>query len=216
DPVGEQAELEIPGLIHRYAGRVLLVLTQACAIHCRYCFRRRFPYREHTAGAPERPRIIEYLRARPDVTEVILSGGDPLMLPDEALAEWLAALEGIPSVRRLRVHSRMPVVLPERLDDGLIALLSRSRLAPVLVIHSNHARELDAAVARRLQAARAAGLTLLNQSVLLRGVNDDAATLAALSERLFECGVLPYYLHLLDRVTGSAHFEVPEAEASGL
>jgi EF-P beta-lysylation protein EpmB len=205
-----------PGLLRKYRGRALLLATAACGVHCRYCFRRHFPYGEHRLDPPAIDRALAELAADPTVEEVILSGGDPLALPDPALAALAARLAAIPHLRRLRVHSRQPIVLPSRVDDALLGWLTGSRLAPLLVVHVNHPAELDREVSRALAALRGAGVPLLNQSVLLRGVNDSSATLRALSEALFEGGVLPYYLHLLDPVAGAAHFEVPEDEARRL
>lgn len=216
DPVGDGASLVDAGVLHKYRGRALLVATGACAIHCRYCFRRHFPYAEANAAAGQWAGALAYLRERPDIREVILSGGDPLALGDRRLKGLAEALDGIPHLRRLRVHSRLPVVLPERVDERLLGWLTGTHLRPVLVIHANHPAELDAGVAAGLSRLAAAGVTLYNQAVLLRGVNDEAAVLEALGERLFELGVQPYYLHLLDRVQGAAHFEVDEAAARAL
>ncbi len=216
DPVGDRDASAAPGVLHKYHGRVLLVATGACAIHCRYCFRRHYPYADGTASRDVWHAAHDYLRRHAEVDEVILSGGDPLVLGDDKLAELTARLEAIPHLRRLRVHSRVPVVLPSRIDAQLLRWIRETRLQVVIVLHVNHARELDAEVGAALRALRAAGVTLLNQSVLLRGVNDSVETLGELSHALFEHGVLPYYLHLLDRVTGAAHFEVPASEAVGL
>jgi EF-P beta-lysylation protein EpmB len=213
DAVGDREARGGTGIVHKYDGRALLVATGSCAIHCRYCFRRHFPYGEETAAANQWREALAYLAADASLTEVLLSGGDPLSLATPKLAEFTDALAGLPHVRRLRLHTRLPVVLPERVDDALLAWLSALPQQRVVVIHANHANEIDAGVARALGELRRAGATLLNQAVLLRGVNDDVAALADLSERLFEAGVLPYYLHQLDRVAGAAHFEVPEAES---
>jgi L-lysine 2,3-aminomutase len=212
DPVGEHAALRAPSLLQKYNGRALIITTPACAIHCRYCFRREFPYAEAAADGPRWSAALAEIAADPSLTEVILSGGDPLSLSDERLGELLARLSAIPHVRRLRVHTRTPIVLPSRVDPGLEDALRRAGRPVVLVLHSNHPAELDAGVAAACARLAASGARLLNQSVLLRDVNDDPAVLQALSERLFELGVLPYYLHLLDRVTGAAHFEVSEEE----
>jgi EF-P beta-lysylation protein EpmB len=214
--VGDGLALNRGGVLHKYHGRALLVTTGACAVHCRYCFRRHFPYRHASASADGWQRALGYLRDHPETSEVILSGGDPLTLSDRRLASLASALTELPHLRRLRIHSRLPVVLPERVDDALLGWLTGSRLKPVLVIHANHANELDEAVARALARLTGGGVMLLNQAVLMRGVNDDAGALADLSERLLELDVVPYYLHLLDRVQGAAHFEVPEAEARAL
>jgi L-lysine 2,3-aminomutase len=216
DAVGDAAALVGGGLLHKYRGRALLVTTGACAVHCRYCFRRHFPYDYANASADRWRGALRYLAGHGEISEVILSGGDPLTLSDRRLAELAAALADIPHLRRLRVHSRLPVVLPERVDPSLLDWLTGTRLRPVMVIHANHANELDEPVATAVMRLRDRHVPVLNQAVLLRGVNDDADALVALSERLFELGVTPYYLHLLDRVRGTAHFEVPEAEARAL
>lgn len=215
DPVGDAAARVAPGVLHKYAGRALLTVTGACAVHCRYCFRRHFAYADNNASAGEWAPALAHIAADDSIHEVILSGGDPLSLGDRRLADLVAALAAIPHVRRLRVHTRVPIVLPSRVEAGLIAALA-SRLPVAFVLHVNHARELNAEVAAAFAPLRAAGMTLLNQSVLLRGVNDDAAALADLSEALFAAGVLPYYLHMLDKVAGAAHFEVPLARAQAL
>ncbi|MEQ8485656.1 MAG: EF-P beta-lysylation protein EpmB [Pseudomonadales bacterium] len=213
DPVGDGGAMAGGGVLHKYQGRALLISTGACAVHCRYCFRRQFPYAEVNASGDGWRGALDYLAAHDDVSEVILSGGDPLTLSDRRLADLAAALADIPHLQRLRVHSRLPVVLPERVDAALLRWLTGTRLRPVLVLHANHAREIDDSVADAAARLRGAGVPLLNQAVLLRGINDHVDALADLSERLFEVGVMPYYLHLLDRVRGAAHFEVPEAEA---
>ena len=214
DPVDDQAARAAPGVLHKYHGRVLLIATGACAIHCRYCFRREFPYSENHAGGDSWRPALNYLSQDRSLREVILSGGDPLSLSDRRLGALLAELERIPHLERLRIHSRQPIVLPERVDDGLLYLLARTRLRPILVIHANHPREIDETVRQVLERLAGIGVTLLNQSVLLRGVNDIVPTLVELSEVLFAARVLPYYLHLLDRVQGAAHYEVNETEAS--
>ena len=216
DAVGDLAKLKDGGIIHKYAGRALVVATGACAVHCRYCFRRHFPYAEAMASRDGWDETLRALAADRSISEVILSGGDPLSLSDGKLAAFAEALEFLPHVQRLRLHTRQPIVLPERVDDALLAWLGRGRLQKVVVVHANHANELDDAVRAALRRLAQAGVTLLNQSVLLAGVNDDADTLVNLSTRLFECGVLPYYLHMLDRVRGTAHFQVPEVEARTL
>jgi EF-P beta-lysylation protein EpmB len=213
DPVGDGAATRSPGLLQKYPGRALLVTTGACAVHCRYCFRRHFPYREGIVCNNQWQSTLHTLRAEPSISEVILSGGDPLMLPDEALEQMIRDLEQIPHLSSLRIHSRLPIVLPERCTDRLLAILNGSRLRPLLVIHCNHARELGNAARETLALLRQSGLILLNQSVLLKGVNDSSASLCDLSEALFNAGVLPYYVHLLDRVRGAAHFEVTPERA---
>jgi EF-P beta-lysylation protein EpmB len=206
DPVGAQ-RLADRGLIEKYPGRALLIASGACPIHCRYCFRREFPYGEQLAARGGWDAAVDRLRARSDVREAILSGGDPLSLSNRRLSELIAKLEST-SVDTLRIHTRYPVIVPERVDAGLTRLLAATRLRTVVVLHCNHANELDDTVAAALRALRPHVGALLNQSVLLRGVNDSADALAALSTRLFACGTLPYYLHLLDRVAGAAHFDV--------
>ncbi len=213
DPVGEIGRGGPPGLLRKYRGRALLVVVGACAVHCRYCFRRHFPYAEATAVGAGRQAAVAAIAADPDITEVILSGGDPLSLPETSLARLLAELADISHVRRLRLHTRLPIVLPERVDAPLLALLGGLRTQVVVVVHANHPAELDDDVALALGVLGDAGATVLNQSVLLAGVNDSADALAELSERLFAAGALPYYLHLLDPVAGAAHFEVDEARA---
>ncbi len=216
DPLEELEAMPVPGLLHKYAGRVLLTLTGACAVHCRYCFRRHFPYTEANPSPNQWDAALDYIRARPDIHEVLLSGGDPLSLSDRRLASLAQQLDAIPHLQRLRIHTRLPVVLPERIDASLLAWLEASRLTPVMVIHANHAREIDADVTAGMAALRQQGVQLLNQAVLLRGINDSVPALTALSETLIAAGVLPYYLHLLDPVAGAAHFEVPEPEARQL
>ena len=216
DPLEEQAHSPVPGLLHKYQNRALLITTGACAVHCRYCFRRHYPYSEGHSGGAQLPAALAYLERETDIEEVILSGGDPLMLDDEKIAALLTALEAIPHLKRVRLHSRTPVVLPQRITEALADRLAASRLQAVLVVHVNHAQELRAGLPERLPALRAAGVTLLNQAVLLRGVNDSLAALTALSDGLFAAGILPYYLHLLDPVAGAGHFAVEEGEAFAL
>ena len=216
DPLGEAAAAPVPGLLHKYHGRVLLVVTGACPVHCRYCFRRHFPYGDHALGEEALAAALAYVRAEPTIHEVILSGGDPLSLGDDALAALEVKLAAIPHLRRLRVHTRWPIVVPSRVGEPLLEWLGRSRLRPVVVVHCNHPAEIDDDVRAALAALRDRRISLLNQSVLLRGVNDSVETLCELSEALDAAGVLPYYLHLLDPVEGTAHFAVPEREARRL
>lgn len=213
DPVGDLDSRAAPGVLHKYHGRALLVATGACAVHCRYCFRRHFPYADESALHSGWQAALAHVRAEPGVEEVILSGGDPLSLSDRRLAQLTDALLTIPHVRRLRIHTRYPIVLPERIDDGLVSWLERVSLQKVVVIHANHAREIDSTVAAACGRLAGAGATLLNQSVLLAGVNDSVDALAELSEALFAAKALPYYLHVLDRVRGAAHFDLDEARA---
>jgi EF-P beta-lysylation protein EpmB len=213
DAVGDLDARAGQGLLHKYHGRALLIASGSCAIHCRYCFRRHFPYGEEMAAAGQWRQALEHLRADTSISELILSGGDPLSLATTKLEELTRGLQALPHVTRLRIHTRLPVVLPERVDAALLDWLRALPQQKVVVLHANHAAELDASVDAACTAMRDAGVTLLNQSVLLRGINDDADRLAELSERLMAAGVLPYYLHQLDRVTGSAHFEVTDSHA---
>lgn len=216
DPVGDLGASAAPGVLHKYQGRVLLTATGACAIHCRYCFRRHFPYADENPGRQNWQGAIDYLHDHPEVEELILSGGDPLMLDTPQLELLTQRLRLLPQLQRLRLHTRLPVVLPERIDDTLLEWLARLPWQVVMVIHSNHPAEIDTDVAEALSHLHRYGVTLLNQSVLLRGVNDDAGTLQTLHETLFRHHVLPYYLHLLDRVAGAAHFDIAQLSAEKL
>ncbi len=207
DPVGDAQASSGAGLLHKYQGRALLITTGACAIHCRYCFRRHFPYQADNA-LRHWQALLTQLTAQPELTEVILSGGDPLCLSDQRLDALISQIEAVPHIQRLRLHSRLPLVLPNRLTNTLISRLQQSRLHTSLVLHTNHPTELSPALLPGLHALRQADVTLLNQSVLLAGVNDCVATLKQLSETLFAYGILPYYLHVLDPVQGAAHFAV--------
>ncbi len=216
DPVGELQSRPSEGVLQKYRGRALLLVTSACAVHCRYCFRRHFPYDDHTMTGATWFQAIERISGDPELSEVILSGGDPLTVPDDRLSRLAREIATIPHIRRLRIHTRLPIVLPERVDEGLVGWISTLGLPLIMVVHTNHPREIDGDVRRALGVLRNAGVILFNQAVLLRGVNDSAEVLAELSEALIAVGVTPYYLHLLDRVQGAAHFEVPETEALGL
>lgn len=208
DPVGDAAATIAPGVIHKYKGRVLLIATGACPIHCRYCFRRHFPYSDSVANGINLGPAIEYLNFNRDISEVILSGGDPLMLSNSTLKTMINRIEGIGHLQRLRIHSRMPITLPERIDQETAKLLASSRLQIIFVVHCNHANELNHDVHQAIDTLTKSGITVLNQSVLLRGINDCSDTLQMLSEKLFSFGVIPYYLHMLDQVAGAMHFEV--------
>lgn len=210
DAVGDQDARRVPGLLQKYAGRALLIATGACAVHCRYCFRRHYAYGEDPKRLAEWEPAFQVLREDDSIHEVILSGGDPLMLTDRRLGELCSRLQTIPHLKRLRVHTRLPIVLPERVTAQLLELLTMGPLTPIVVVHSNHPRELAGSCGDALRRLVRAGCTVLNQAVLLRGINDDVETLAELCEKLVDLGVLPYYLHQLDRVVGTAHFEVPE------
>jgi len=216
DPLAEITAEATPGLLQKYRGRALLVLTGVCAIHCRYCFRRHFPYADSSVGSHHLAETMSALAADQSISEVILSGGDPLMLGDDYLRDCVKRLESMPHLTRLRIHTRLPIVIPSRVDDEMLAWLSGTRFNTVIVVHVNHANELDGSVASALAALDKVGVTLLNQAVLLKGVNDNVEALQNLSIRLFENKVLPYYLHLLDKVQGAAHFDVDEATARQL
>lgn len=216
DAVGDMAARSAKGVLHKYQGRALLIASGSCAINCRYCFRRHFPYAGEMAAAGEWREPLAHVRQDPSVTELILSGGDPLALATGKLQELSRGLADIPHVTRLRIHTRLPVVLPERVDTPFVEWLKALPLQKVVVLHANHANEFNNAVDTACARLREAGATLLNQAVLLKGINDDADTLVALSERMFAAGVLPYYLHQLDRVQGAAHFEVTDTHAQAL
>ncbi|WP_353085523.1 EF-P beta-lysylation protein EpmB [Stenotrophomonas sp.] len=216
DAVGDGAAKKATGVIQKYRGRALLVTTGSCAINCRYCFRRHFDYGTENAAREGWRDAVEAIAQDPDIDEVILSGGDPLSLATHKLVELTQALKQIPHLRRLRIHSRLPVVLPERVDDELVQWIASLPWPVAFVIHANHANEFDASVDAAMARLRAAGATLLNQAVLLRGVNDSIEALQGLSERSFAAGVLPYYLYQVDRVEGVAHFEVADDTAKDL
>ncbi len=216
DPVGDINAMSSPGLLHKYFGRALIISTGACAIHCRYCFRRHYPYQQSSCTSNALAQAFEYLQQHDEIDEVILSGGDPLVLDNAKLTRLINQLETIPHLQTLRIHTRLPVVLPDRINQGLLALLSSSRFNIVMVIHANHANELQHEEFLKLHQLHSAGVTLLNQSVLLKDINDDADTLIRLSKRLFQCKTLPYYLHLLDPVSGAMHFDVDKQSALSL
>ncbi|MFB5081556.1 EF-P beta-lysylation protein EpmB [Raoultella sp. C349492] len=215
DPLEEQHSV-VPGLLHKYANRALLLVKGGCAVNCRYCFRRHFPYADNQGNKRNWQAAMDYISAHPQLDEIIFSGGDPLMAKDHELDWLLTQLEAIPHVKRLRIHSRLPIVIPARITGTLAARFARSSLQILLVNHINHANEIDAEFRAAMARLRQAGVTLLNQSVLLRGVNDSAQTLANLSNALFDAGVMPYYLHVLDKVQGAAHFMVEDEEARAI
>lgn len=209
DAVGDAAARRAPGLLHKYEGRALLMAARECAVHCRYCFRRHYPYESEPVDLAHWSPALQTISEDESLHEVILSGGDPLLLSNRRLAGLLGRLADIPHLKRVRVHSRLPIVLPDRVDTALLNLLRSTRLQPVMVVHANHPAEVAADCAEALAALVSSGIPTLNQAVLLRGINDDADTLTDLCERLINLGVLPYYLHQLDRVAGAAHFETP-------
>ena len=215
DPLVEQNN-DQKGLLHKYKSRVLIILKSGCAVNCRYCFRRHFPYADNSVNKSQLQDIVDYIQQHPDVNEVILSGGDPLMCKDKQLFELIDLLETLPQLTRLRFHSRLPVVIPSRITPALTNRLQQSRFNVVMVLHINHAQEIDDDLAAAMKLCHQAGIQLLNQGVLLKGVNDDVASLVALSEALFSVNILPYYLFLLDKVQGASHFDISEKQAQQL
>ncbi|MDO4897333.1 MAG: EF-P beta-lysylation protein EpmB [Moraxella sp.] len=213
DPLDENAHNPIKGLLHKYQSRALITVTGACAIHCRYCFRQHFDYGANLPNSQDIRQICQYVANDNNINEVLLSGGDPLNISNRRFGEWIGALSDIDNVKTIRIHTRMPVILPNRIDDEFLAILDGCSKNIVMVLHINHANEMDNALAQKCQALKNHGVVLLNQSVLLKGVNDDAQTLCELSHALFDVGVLPYYLHILDKVAGSAHFDLPIGRA---
>jgi len=216
DPVGDLDASTSPGLLQKYQGRALLISTGACAIHCRYCFRRHFPYNEQSLTAKKWQTTFNHIEAHSDIHEIILSGGDPLMLSNQRLSALIEKISAIPHIKRLRIHTRLPVVLPSRINNGLIELIDAAQIPVVIVIHANHPNELDDECVNAIRRLKRHNTTLLNQSVLLKGINDDSQTLITLSEKLFHAGVLPYYLHMLDKVAGALHFDVDPSCAAQL
>lgn len=212
DPLQEH-DTVAEGLLHKYSNRVLMIVKSGCAINCRYCFRRHFPYQDNSPNKKRWQSALDYIAAHDEISEVIFSGGDPLMAADDHLAWLIEQIEQIPHVTRLRIHTRLPVVIPNRITKSLVALLKGSRLKATMVLHINHPNEINHELIAALEPLRAARIPLFNQSVLLRGVNDDAQVLSTLSENLFDAGIQPYYLHLFDAVQGAAHFDVIEEDA---
>ena len=216
DPLEELTSNPISGLVHKYADRALIMPTAACAVHCRYCFRRHFPYQDNRLDETALTRIIDYLASHQELNEIILSGGDPLVVEDDYLGLLIDRLATIPHLKRIRVHSRVPVVIPQRLTESLATVLSGTRLEPVLVIHCNHPQELDPPTQWQFKNWSHYGIPTLNQSVLLQGINDDVEILSALSERLWSSGVHPYYLHILDAVQGAQQYAITLERAVAL
>ncbi|KGQ62063.1 EF-P beta-lysylation protein EpmB [Gallibacterium anatis] len=212
DPLQEQ-DNAIPNLLHKYHNRVLLMVKGGCAVNCRYCFRRHFPYEDNPGNKANWRKALDYIAQHSEIEEVIFSGGDPLMAKDRELAWLLEQLNQIPHLKTVRIHSRLPVVIPQRITPELCQSLADSPLNKVLVLHINHANEIDELLSKQLQPLKQAGVTLLNQSVLLKGINDDAHILKALNDKLFATGILPYYLHLLDKVEGASHFWIDDERA---
>ena len=216
DPLAEKSSNPCEGIIHKYNGRLLLITSGACAVNCRFCFRRHFPYSSNQLGGEKLQQALDYIAADTSIKEVILSGGDPLAATDKRLQTITAALNKIDNVQTLRVHTRFPIIIPERITPELIDWFANQRLKPVMVIHCNHPNEIDHNVKEALNRLRVAGVTLLNQGVMLKNINDDVKTQADLSETLFDAGVLPYYMHTLDKVAGAAHFDIPDETAKQL
>lgn len=216
DPLAEMNANHSDGLIHKYHGRVLLILSGACAVNCRYCFRRHFPYQENRLGSEQWQQVLTYLTNDTSITEVIFSGGDPLATADKRLARMIADLEAIPHLQRLRIHTRLPIVIPQRVTPTLTSMFEQSRFDIAMVLHANHANELDQQVRQAISALKTANVMVLNQAVLLKGVNDSLIAQTDLSEKLFGFGVLPYYLFTLDPVKGAAHFDIPDQQAIAL
>jgi len=216
DALEEAKYNPVPGLLHKYRGRVLVMFSGACAVHCRYCFRRHFPYEDNNPGRQGWEKIFSYIQSDITITEVILSGGDPLVMNDAMLKQFTDQLATISHVKRLRIHTRIPVVLPERITPDFIGWIKQLPFDFSIVLHINHPLEIDDAVREAINLLRETKTTLLNQSVILKDVNDNVETLVALSETLFSAGVLPYYLHLLDKVQGAMHFDMDIAVARAL
>jgi EF-P beta-lysylation protein EpmB len=213
DPVGDQASELIPGLLKKYSGRALLIVSGACAVHCRYCFRRHFPYDQAPVGPVGWQASVAAIAADDSIQEVILSGGDPLSVRDSSMQWLIESIDAIPHLQRVRIHTRFPVMIPNRICGSLLHWVSHARCAVYFVLHFNHAAEINQPVRQAMRRLRLAGATLLNQSVLLRGVNDSAAAQHELCRSLVDMQVLPYYLHQLDPVQGGMHFEVSDGEA---
>lgn len=208
DPLDESNHNPVPGIVHKYGNRLLLIVSPNCAINCRYCFRRHFPYSDNRQSKAQWHKALAYISSKPEINEVIYSGGDPLAANDKFLSWLTEQIAAIPHIKRLRIHSRLPVVIPSRINPQFFNWATTTRLKPIMVLHINHGNEIDQALTNSIDQCIDHGITLLNQTVLLKGINDNATTLTALSEKLFDCGVMPYYLHLLDPVAGASHFDI--------
>lgn len=215
DPLHEQGN-ETPGLLHKYRNRALMIVKGGCAVNCRYCFRRHFPYQENKGNKLVWQQSLDYIRQQSELNEVILSGGDPLMAKDEELQWLINHIADIPHIKRIRIHSRLPVVIPARITPELLEILNDSRLQVIMVTHINHAQEINHELKRAMHDLNQAGVTLLNQGVMLKGVNDCVEAQVALSETLFDAGILPYYMHVLDKVQGAAHFYISDQQAKAI
>ncbi len=216
DPLEEADQNPVPGVLHKYRSRILVMPTGACAVHCRYCFRRHFPYQERGLSGQHWSNILDYIQKHPDVNEVIFSGGDPLLVSDTVLVRYFNELASLPQLKRIRLHTRIPIVLPERLTRDFFSICESAPLPLIMMIHSNHPQELSPALIKRLKTLSQTGIQLYNQTVLLKGINDDPSVLAELSERLWEAKVQPYYLHLLDAVEGAQHFDLSVGKAKDI
>ena len=216
DPIQESQYNPVPGIVHKYRNRVLMIVSPNCAINCRYCFRRHFPYEQNRQSKKQWITALKYLRDRPEINEVIYSGGDPLAANDHFLSWLTKQIETISHIKRLRIHSRLPVVIPSRVDTQLLDWLSNTRLKPIMVLHINHANEIDSKVQLMVEKLKHVGINVLNQTVLLKDINDSAAALISLSEKMFDSDIMPYYLHLLDPVQGASHFDIPPEKARQL
>ena len=216
DPLGEKPKNQQAGVIHKYRDRLLFIISNTCAVNCRFCFRRHFPYDENRLNRQQWQEALDYVQRDTEISEVIFSGGDPLALNDQRLSWIVDGLASIPHVQRLRIHTRFPVMIPQRITDEMLDWFAHTRLQPIMVLHCNHANEINQDVVEAIQRLKQAGVTLLNQTVLLRGINDTVDDLENLSRTLFQHGVLPYYLHLLDKVQGAAHFDTEQQAAQRL
>ncbi len=212
DPLLEQ-QTPVPGLLHKYDNRVLLMLRTACAINCRYCFRRHFPYQDNSLNKAGLVDVATYIAKNEQINEVIISGGDPLMASDQHIAQLFALIEPIKHVTRIRIHTRLPIVIPSRITDELLKTFKESRFNVIMVMHINHGNEIDQSINDICKRLKQADVTLLNQAVLLKDINNDITSLIDLSEQLFDAGIMPYYLHLLDKVNGATHFDSDEKDA---
>ncbi|MBT5387869.1 MAG: EF-P beta-lysylation protein EpmB [Porticoccaceae bacterium] len=216
DPLHEADHNPAPGIVHKYSNRLLLIVSPSCAINCRYCFRRHFPYQENRQSKQQWRQAIDYIAKAKEINEVIFSGGDPLAANDNFLGWLCEQIAAIPHIKRLRIHTRLPVVIPSRIDEGFLRWASSTRLKPLVVLHINHGNEINLQVTEAVQRMTNLGIRVMNQTVLLKGVNDNAETLAQLSEKLFDIGAMPYYLHLLDQVQGASHFDIPQHFAQNI
>jgi len=216
DPLDEIDHNPIPGVVHKYRNRLLLIVSPSCAINCRYCFRRHFPYQENRQSKQQWQKALDYISSTKELNEVIFSGGDPLAANDSFLGWLTEQIANIPHIKRLRIHTRLPVVIPSRIDDQFLRWATGTRLLPIMVLHINHSNEINLALLKAVQRLLSKGIRVLNQTVLLKGINDSAQALVDLSESLYDIGVTPYYLHLLDPVAGASHFDIPITQSQAI